>query len=111
MTDSLRHLDRKLSDITHQLERLVEEHRIQKYRIRSLERQNDELEKENTQLQSQIKQLQKNQVKFQEYFQNSEKITKIVSNKLKETDHLAELKAQVDTYIREIDRCIQLLSQ
>ncbi|MFN8356758.1 MAG: hypothetical protein U0Y10_20055 [Spirosomataceae bacterium] len=109
--NDFRQIDKQLSDLALQLERLVEEHRAQKYKVRALERQNSQLEAENQQLQLQVKQLQKNQAKFQEYFHNSDKITKIVSNKLKETDHLAELKTQVDTYIREIERCIQYLNQ
>lgn len=44
-------------------------------------------------------------------FQNQDKINKIVSNVALEEVEIEELKAKLDNYIKEIDRCIAYLNE
>ena len=44
-------------------------------------------------------------------FQNQDKINKIVSNVALEETEIEELKAKLDKYIKEIDRCITYLNE
>ncbi len=44
-------------------------------------------------------------------FQNQDKINKIVSNVALEEIEIEELKAKLDKYIKEIDRCITYLNE
>ena len=61
----------------------------------------EKLKKENKEL--------KNQSNLAENFQSSDKIAKIVSNKLKESGGNAESRRIVEELIGEIDHCIELL--
>ena len=44
-------------------------------------------------------------------FQNQMKISKIVGNKIVSEEDSAQLKAQIDGYIKEIDKCIAHLAE
>ena len=63
----------------------------------------EKLKKENKEL--------KNQSNLAENFQSSDKIAKIVSNKLKEAGGSAESRRIIEELIGEIDRCIKLLKE
>jgi predicted nucleic acid-binding Zn-ribbon protein len=91
-----RTMNNALQDKKRQIKNLEAE---QKKLLESIEK----LKKENKQL--------KNQVYSAEDFQNSEKIAKIVSNKVKEAGGTAESKRIIEELISEIDRCITLLKE
>lgn len=77
---------------------------------KNLEKENSELKLANQALNKELKQTQKNQDNIPANFQNSEILAKIVSDKLKETGSVAELKEILDEYIRGIERCIAFLN-
>jgi len=62
--------------------------------------------KENTTLKSAIEK-QKEDLLF---FQNQDKISKIVSSMAEDTHKSTELKLKINEYIKEIDKCIAYLS-
>ena len=100
-----------------QLERKIEAmkraHETAKKRVEELQEKNKTLSKKNKEQEDELKELKQTPKKQT----NSEKITskskdfgKIVGNNLSGTDTNAELKQQLDEYIRELERCIAHLS-
>ncbi|GAB3492881.1 hypothetical protein GCM10027341_07530 [Spirosoma knui] len=81
-----------------------------KKRIEQLERQNTVLQEQIKEQQTQAKQLQKKQSNSEKKMPKSIDFGIIVNNNLSGTDTNAELKQQLDEYIREIERCIAHLS-
>ena len=85
----------------------------EKYKVS--QRENRDLKEEQEKLQQTIEKLRndKKELKIQvnntEDFQNSKKIAKIVTGKLKQAGETAEWKGLVEELVEEIDRCIELL--
>ncbi len=78
-----------------------------------LERLDAEKTDLNTKLKEQqnlVRQLQKKQGNSEKDVPKSKDFSKIVKDKLSETDTNAELKQQLDEYIRDLERCIAHLS-
>jgi chromosome segregation ATPase len=81
-----------------------------KRRIKQLESQNNELNNRLKEQQTQTKELQKKLDNSEKKVLKSKDFGIIVSTNLSETDTNAELKKQLDEYIRELERCIAHLS-
>lgn len=81
-----------------------------KRRVVELEKRNSSLQKANQEQLAELKQLRKKQDNLEKNVPKSKDLGKIVQNNLSGTDTNAELKQQLDEYIREIDRCIAHLS-
>ncbi len=97
-----------------QLERKIKllksAHDKAKERVEELQNANKELRQKNRDQDAELKQLQKNQNESEKIAAKSKDFVKIVSNNLSGTDTNAELKQQLDEYIRELERCIAHLS-
>jgi predicted nuclease with TOPRIM domain len=84
-------------------------------KVKVMQRENRELKIEQKKLLQTLEKLKnenkelKNQVNTPEDFNNSKKIAKIVSSKLKQAGETAEWKGIVEEIIEEIDRCVELL--
>ncbi|WP_240163779.1 hypothetical protein [Spirosoma taeanense] len=81
-----------------------------KRRIKDLEKTNSELNKKLKEQQDQIKQLQRKQEESEKNTTKSKDFGKLVKDNLSGTDTNAELKQQLDEYIRDLERCIAHLS-
>jgi hypothetical protein len=81
-----------------------------KRRVELLEQENAGLRESLKEQQTLTKQLQKKQSNSEKKMPKSIDFGIIVSNNLSGTDTNAELKQQLDEYIREIERCIAHLS-
>ncbi|MCK8490794.1 MULTISPECIES: hypothetical protein [Spirosoma] len=81
-----------------------------KRHIKQLERQNDDLNDRLKKEQTLTKELQKKLDNSAKKVLKSKDFGIIVSNNLSVTDTNAELKKQLDEYIRELERCIAHLS-
>ena len=79
-------------------------------RIKELETKNATLRKRLLDKQAQFSEFRKKHVFSEENTVKSEDIGIIVEDNLSETDTNAELKRQLDEYIREVERCIAHLS-
>ena len=75
-------------------------------RLKQLQTDNERLTMQNQSLQEQIKE-QKNLTKHLEENNKSVKLAETMSQTMGDQ---SELKKQIDSYIKEIDRCIALLS-
>ncbi|MBS1487241.1 MAG: hypothetical protein JST43_06590 [Bacteroidetes bacterium] len=93
VTTSLSSLERKMM-------LLINEHKSLKDEIRTIKLENHELR---TDLRKRDEQLAS--------FKNQIKITKIVDYINPEDESISELRAKVDEYIREIDKCIANVSR
>ena len=89
------HLASELSNLERKLKLLLNEYHSQKEEIRLLKTENESLK---TALDSKQAELIN--------FQNSHKISSIVNSVAVDDVSTAELKQQINTYIKEIDRCI-----
>lgn len=105
----------------HQIIALVErfEHKLKKLRegYSDAQKQIEQLELENATLQESlreqqdlVRQLRKKPVNSEKNTPKSKDVGIIVKDNLSETDTNAELKRQLDEYIRELERCIAHLS-
>lgn len=74
-----------------------------------LQRENAELRAENIKLKEEGKELKKKYSTLEKDFNKSKTFAKIVTSKLTPTAGLTELKDSVERYIKEIDRCIEML--
>lgn len=92
--------DQRIEKIEQLVVRLVHEHERLKDEIARLKKEKEEL---NTLLTSKDEEIN--------YFQNQEKITKIVSSVTDGTPAQTDLKLLINEYIREIDKCIAHLSE
>lgn len=96
------------------LERKVESmksaYEAAKERAEGLQEANNTLRKKNREQEAELKQLQKKQSNSEKIASKSKDFGKIVNNNLSGTDTNAELKQQLDEYIRELERCIAHLS-
>lgn len=81
-----------------------------KKQVEELQEENRVLTKKNREQEAEVKQLQKKQSNSQKIALKSKDFGKIVSNNLSGTDTNAQLKQQLDEYIRELERCIAHLS-
>ena len=79
-------------------------------RVEELQKANKDLRQKNRTLEVQLKELEKKQSDSEKMAAKSKDFVKIVSNNLSGTDANAELKQQLDEYIRELERCIAHLS-
>ncbi|GIV40006.1 MAG: hypothetical protein KatS3mg033_1806 [Thermonema sp.] len=68
--------------------------------------ENKQLKEENNKLKDLVKRLNTELINFQ----NQYKISKIVASIAPDAKDAEELKAKIDEYIAEIDKCIKLLS-
>ena len=80
-----------------------------KQRVKQLENENAILKKQLKQLEDADQRLAKKQIDLEKKRVEPKDFGKLVNN-LSATDTNAELKQQLDEYIREIDRCIAHLS-
>ncbi len=94
----------------HKVARLADHAERLSERIKDLEDENKRLARVNREQDKLIKQLQKKQPSAQPHFPNSKDFGKIVVNNLADTAASAEFKKRLDEYIREIERCIEHLS-
>jgi len=81
-----------------------------KRRLAEVEKERDEAAENYKLVQNQLKEAQKKGTPPPRYFHKSDKSRKLVENYFVSADNTAELKDQIDQYIREIDRCIAHLS-
>ena len=100
-----------------QLEQKIESmkrgYEVARKRIDKLQEDNARLQQKNREQESELKelkQLQKKQANSEKSTLKSKDFGKIVNNNLSGTDTNAELKQQLDEYIRELERCIAHLS-
>ena len=94
----------------HKLESLTSMYAQAKMQVTQLERENDALQISLKAQQDQVLELQKKPVKPEKNAPNSKDSGIIVKDNLSDTDTNAELKQQLDEYIRELERCIAHLS-
>ncbi|GAB3950679.1 hypothetical protein GCM10028805_29220 [Spirosoma harenae] len=105
----------------HQIIALVErfEHKLKllrgmytdaKYQIHQLEQENEALQESLKAQQDEVRELRKKPVKPEKNTAISKDSSIIVKDNLSGTDTNAELKQQLDEYIRELERCIAHLS-
>ncbi|MFD2937289.1 hypothetical protein [Spirosoma flavum] len=78
--------------------------------VEQLERENSVLQGSLKEQQDLVKQLRKKPVISEKNTPKSKDVGIIVKDNLSETDTKAELKQQLDEYIRELERCIAHLS-
>jgi|SRR6185437_3846654 len=90
----------QLQTMEKQLEKLLTEYT-------ALKKELVEAKKENVTLKSAVEK-QKEDLLF---FQNQDKISKIVSSIAEDTHKSTELKLKINEYIKEIDKCIAYLSE
>jgi predicted nucleic acid-binding Zn-ribbon protein len=93
-------VDQKLEFIETLVTKLVEEHKQLKKELFAVKIEKKELESKVESQQEEIR-----------YFQNQDKITKIVTSIADGSSNHSELKLMINEYIREIDRCIVHLSE
>jgi predicted nucleic acid-binding Zn-ribbon protein len=93
-------VDQKLEFIESLVTKLVEEHNQLKKELFAVKIEKKELESKVESQQEEIR-----------YFQNQDKITKIVTSIADGSSNHSELKLMINEYIREIDRCIVHLSE
>lgn len=118
MQEEVKRMERQFSEIVAKYESAMHYFRFMKQRLAEVEKENidlkasnQKLQQEAKQAQTELKQLQKNLVNIPEDFKSSQILAKIVSDKLKETGSVAELKEILDEYIQGIERCITFLHQ
>lgn len=102
-------LNQKLSEVSDKLNHLIALKKKQEWDLLKLERENAQLRASNKELTEELKEIHKKYSSLQKDFNKSKNFAKIVTNKLTPTDGLAELKESVERYIREIDKCIEIL--
>ena len=78
--------------------------------MEELQNANKDLRQKIRDQEAELKELQKKQSDSEKIAAKSKDFVKIVSNNLSGTDTNAELKQQLDEYIRELERCIDHLS-
>lgn len=89
---------------------LKKAYELAKERAEGLQEANNTLRKTNREQEALLKQLNKKQSNSEKIALKSKDFGKIVNNNLSGTDTNAELKQQLDAYIRELERCIAHLS-
>jgi chromosome segregation ATPase len=99
----------KLDILESQVQALVRGYKVLQNKVADRDNEVRILKEQIKVLQLELKQVQKNSLKVSGNFFNSQKIAKIVKNKLSE-EELSELKEAIDAHIREIDKCIAQLS-
>jgi len=106
-----------LSIAFRQLEQKIESmkrgYEVARKRVEKLQEDNIRLQQKNRDQETELrelKQLQKKQANSEKTTSKSKDFGKIVNNNLSGTDTNAELKQQLDEYIRELERCIAHLS-
>ncbi|MFD2569717.1 hypothetical protein ACFSUS_03675 [Spirosoma soli] len=99
-----------VEQVEHKIGLLKDAYNDAKRRIEQLELENSSLRESVKEQQSLVKQLQKKQGNSEKDVPKSKDFSKIVKDNLSETDTNAELKQQLDEYIRDLERCIAHLS-
>ncbi|WP_232325835.1 med21 domain-containing protein [Spirosoma montaniterrae] len=99
-----------VEQLEHKIELLKDTHEEAKQRITALEEENAKLRNELKEQQTKARELRKKQDNSEKNAPKSEDFGKLVQNNLSSTDTNAELKRQLDEYIRELERCIAHLS-
>ncbi|MCY7350190.1 MAG: hypothetical protein LH606_05930 [Cytophagaceae bacterium] len=99
-----------LGQLELQLRSLLDELARLRRRLQETEQENEALREQLKGVQNQLKDAQKKEAPAPRPFQTSDKSLKLVKNYFQTSDNPAELKEQIDQYIREIDRCIAHLS-
>ncbi|PWJ58530.1 hypothetical protein CLV98_104390 [Dyadobacter jejuensis] len=102
-------LEQKLSEFEKKLAILINIKETLDWTVHELQRENAELKKSNQKLQEETKNLKKKYSSLEKDFNKSKSFAKIVTSKLTPTAGMAELKATVEQYIEEIDKCILML--
>ena len=103
-------LFRAFQQLKQKVETLKSAYEIARKRVEELQKENNVLTKKNREQEAEVKQLQKKQSNSEKIASKSKDFGKIVSNNLSGTDTNAQLKQQLDEYIRELERCIAHLS-
>ncbi len=99
-----------VEQLEHKIGLLKETHDAARERVTELEIENTQLRNELKEQQTKAKELRKKQDNSEKSAPKSEDFGKLVQNNLSGTDTNAELKKQLDEYIRELERCIAHLS-
>jgi predicted alpha/beta-fold hydrolase len=99
-----------LEQIEERVKSLSVQNRALAKQLKEMVKERDEALEINKKLQKEHRQLQKNRTNQANNFLDSQIFAKIVENKLS-TEQVSELKGTIDSYIKEIDRCIAQLSE
>ncbi|WP_025761978.1 hypothetical protein [Dyadobacter tibetensis] len=102
-------LEKKLSEFEKKLAILINIKEKLDWTVNELQRENEGLRKENLKLTEETKNLKKKYSTLEKDFNKSKSFAKIVTSKLTPTAGMADLKATVEQYIEEIDKCILML--
>lgn len=100
----------RLATVELKMRRLIEELALANRRLATAVQEAGELRSQNRALQLQLREVQKKEPNPVRPFPKSDKSRKLVENYYRTSDNPAELKEQIDRYIREIDQCIAYLS-
>lgn len=90
----------KLAVLEKGINALAEKYREVKGRLDASEKENQQLKEEIIRQNEELK-----------YFQNQDKISRIVSSITEDSRNSSELKLKINEYIKEIDKCIAHLSE
>lgn len=101
----------KLKALENKTLRLIAVCKDLKYKLDEADRENDKLQGIIKKQTIEIRSLSKIQETQQNNFINPHKISKIVSSINADSLETAELKARIDEYIQELNKCITHLSQ
>lgn len=99
-----------LGQLEFHLRTLLDELTRLRRQLQETEQENEGLREQVKGLQNQLKDAQKKEPSTARHSHKSDKSFRFVKNVFKTPDNPAELKEQIDQYIREIDRCIAHLS-
>lgn len=99
-----------IEQLKRKIELLTKVYTSAQTRVKELETKNATLRKRLTDKQTQFSEFRKKHVFSEENTPMSKDVGIIVKDNLSETDTNAELKQQLDEYIREVERCIAHLS-
>ncbi len=104
-----RRLEKSLYDFEEKLKIVAAAQRQAAREMSGLKSENQSLKEINLKLTGENKDLRKKYNQLQKDFNKSKKIAKIVANKLTPSGGISEIRASVEEYIKEIDKCIEIL--
>ncbi len=104
-----RRIEKTLNDFEEKLKIVVLAQKRAAMEISELKKENRSLKEINLKLTDEYRVLKKNNNQLQKDFNKSKKIAKIVANKLTPSGGISEIRESVEEYIKEIDKCIEIL--
>ena len=99
-----------IEKLEHKVKLLKNVYESAQKRVKDLEKANETLRNKLQERQAEVNELRKKQVNSEKSISMSKDVGILVKDNLSETDTNAELKQQLDEYIRELERCIAHLS-